>query len=91
MNIDNKYITIYTGESYFEYPPMFYFDIFRMKPSLKHVLRDCNSIQSGFGLFNFHLCVIINWGWIEREKTKDEKELEERLKIYVDIINAKED
>lgn len=86
MYINNKYITLFTGEPCCKYPPKLYMDWFRLKANLKAFWRDCNSIQFRLGLFNFHLCVIIEWGWIERERTEREEETYQRTQKFVESL-----
>ncbi len=87
MFINNKYLTIFTGEPCGEYPPKLYVDFFRLKPNLKRTWRDCNTVQARLGLFSFHLCVMIEWGWIERERNEHEEHIYKATQSFIKDIN----
>jgi len=77
----NKYINI-SFYSNFEYPPKLYIDWFYMKPNLRRSYKDSKRFVLSFGVFSKYLTIEITWDFVEREMTKDEKD----MKIKIDEL-----
>ena len=86
MFYDNKYLAIYTGESYIEYPPFFYVDFFKISPNLKRHWRDNHEFTFGFKCGKFILTLNVRWGFVERPKTEEEQERHEKIKDLIDRL-----
>ena len=60
MYIDKKYIRINTDNTIFEYPPMLYFDILKIKPDN---FNKNKALYISLGVFKFHVFIEIMWGF----------------------------
>lgn len=87
MYYDNKYLTIYTGESYIEYPPFFYVDFFKTKPNLKRSWRDNYEFTFGFKFAKFIITLNIRWGFVERARAEEEEERYQRTMRFIKELN----
>ena len=87
MYLSKKHITIFTGEPMDEYGPKLYLDFFRLNANLKCKYRDCNVFQFRLGLFSFHLCIILEWGFIERERNEFEESIHQSTQKFIEELN----
>ena len=88
MYISKKHITIFTGEPMNEYGPKLYLDWFVLKANLKRHWCDSSTFQFRLGLFSFHLCIILEWGFVERERNEKEEEIYQRAQELRDLFNG---
>lgn len=93
MYIDTKYLKLQTECGYVEYPPKIYIDFFVIKSNLKRRWRDNSSFQFEIGFFGLVLSGNINWGFVERERTKEEEDTYQKTlkffeKLGVEIENG---
>lgn len=78
-----KYITFYTGESFYEYPPKMYLDFYTTKPNLKLSWRSSYEFTLSAGIFGHCFILNVRWGFTEREKTEREKEFIKNIEEMV--------
>jgi len=83
MFYHTKYLTISTGESYIEYPPVFYVDFFKTKPNLKFNWRDNHEFTFSVKFAKLVITLNVRWGFVERPRTEREEEQHKRTMKFI--------
>tara|TARA_R110000851_G_scaffold208585_1_gene361056 strand:- start:91 stop:369 length:279 start_codon:yes stop_codon:yes gene_type:complete len=92
MLIDKKYLSIMTGSSSIEYPPILYVDFYKMKANLKRHWKDNNILHLELGIGSFHLQVEFYWNFTERVRTESEEEFyQDTCKFVASLTDMTED